>query len=251
MIDFNHGSGHPEHGKDIGDLINAALDAALVEENAKQTPRDYLGVSGVARNCSRQIQYDFTNTPKDPGKGFNGKTLRKFRGGHWYEDDTIDIMRLAGFDIKNLDKHGRQFGFEDLDGRYKGHCDGVVISAPVPIKTPCLFEHKAVGNKSFGKFIKQGVRRANGTYYGQLQEYMAYLQLAENPALFCVRNTDTQEFYWELVKFDAAEAQRLADRAYQIITDTDAGVLQPRAAASPDHFECKWCDWSERCWKDG
>ena len=36
-------------------------------------------------------------------------------------------MQGAGFNVRTRGKDGRQFGFEDCDGRFKGHIDGVVI----------------------------------------------------------------------------------------------------------------------------
>jgi hypothetical protein len=50
------------------------------------------------------------------------------------------------------------------------------------------------------------------------------------------------------VPFDAALAQRLSDRAVNILRATEAHELLPRIATSPDHHECRWCPWARRCW---
>ena len=68
--------------------------------------------------------------------------------------------------------------------------------------------------------------------------------ISENPALFTAVNKDTAELHHELVPFDAALAQRLSDRAVNILRATEAHELLPRIATSPDHFECQRCPWS-------
>ena len=49
--------------------------------------------------------------------------------------------------------------------------------------------------------------------------------------------------------FDPEEAQRQTDKAVRIIQATEAGDLLPRAFAAADHFECRFCPFSGRCWK--
>ena len=69
------------------------------------------------------------------------------------------------------------------------------------------------------------------------------------PALFTAINKDTAELHHELVPFDADLAQRMSDRGVRILQATDAGELLPRVATTPDFFECRFCPWSERCWR--
>lgn len=251
MLDFNHGTVHPATPDGINDRFNAAIDAALVTSNARETPRNYVGVSSIGNACARKIQYDFTDTPKDEDKGFSGRTLRKFGAGHYFEDDTAELMRDAGFDLQtHRPEDGSQFGFEALDGKFSGHIDGVICGGPTWLCTPCLWEHKAVGHKSFSKHQKNNILQANKTYAAQIAVYQAYLNLTENPAVFTVRNTDTQEIYWELVPFNAPLAQDMSDRAVNIVKATEAGETLPRAFAQSTHFECRWCSYAKTCWGD-
>ena len=69
-----------------------------------------------------------------------------------------------------------------------------------------------------------------------------------NPALFTAINKDSQEIWFELVPFDGGLAQRMSDRAVNVITATEAGELLPRHKTTPSHVECKWCAWQDRCW---
>ncbi len=88
----------------------------------------------------------------------------------------------------------------------------------------------------------------------QVAVYQAYMEatvpgISQNPALFTAINKDTSEIYHELVPFDGGLAQKMSDKGVRIIQATEAGELLPRIAQSADFFECKFCDWSDRCWR--
>jgi hypothetical protein len=50
------------------------------------------------------------------------------------------------------------------------------------------------------------------------------------------------------VPFDAGLAQAASDKAVRILQASEAGEWLPRIAVNPDHFECAFCAWQERCW---
>ena len=45
-------------------------------------------------------------------------------------------------------------------------------------------------------------------------------------------------------------AQRMSDRAVKVIQATEAGELLPRVASEPSFYECKYCAWARRCWRE-
>jgi hypothetical protein len=61
-------------------------------------------------------------------------------------------------------------------------------------------------------------------------------------------NKDTCELWHELVPFNGALAQVASDKAVRILQACDAGEWLPRVSADPEHFECAWCAWRQRCW---
>lgn len=262
MIDLNHNSAcqyeAPARSPGIGPVINAAIDAALTARHRAQPPRQYVSTSGLGRECLRQIQYDYLAVPKDEGRDFEPKTLRIFEAGHRGEDVVAAWLRSAGFDIRSERADGRQFGFSVLDGRFKGHIDGCLIRGPAPIAYPALWENKALGAASWKDVVKHGVVLSKQVYAAQMALYQAYLDLT-NPALFTALNRDTWELYCELVPFDPALAQRMSDRAVQVVRASDAEELQPRAVADRTSVVCRggkaggaWhasCPWQDRCWK--
>jgi hypothetical protein len=130
----------------------------------------------------------------------------------------------------------------------RGHADGVIVAGPeVGLRWPALWEHKALGQKSRAEIVKRGVRIARPVYFAQVQLYMAYLGLAT--ALFTALNRDTLALHHEAVPFDAVEAQRLSDRAVDILRAAEASELPPRVAAAADFHLCRLCPYATRCWE--
>ena len=249
MLDFNH---RPT----IADRLNALVDERLVADNANRSPRDYLGGSRVGVACERALQFEFTATPKDAGGDFSGRTLRIFAIGHALEDLAIAWLRSAGIEIftrKGNRPDGEQFGFSAAGGRLRGHVDGVIAAATLPVGVPALWECKTMNAKNWRACVKDGVAKSKPVYAAQIALYQAYMEasvpgISAAPALFTAINKDTAELHHELVPFDPDLAQRMSDRAVRILQATDAGELLPRIARDRDFFECRMCPWADRCW---
>ena len=176
MIDLNHQSGlvygRAAHaGIDTTARINAHVDAALVTRNQRQRPRDYLGGSRVGEACARKLVYEVAHAPKDAGRDFDGGILRIFDAGHQFETLSIRWLRQAGFDLRDRGADGEQFGFAAAGGKLRGHADGVIVAGPdVGIRWPALFEHKALGQKSWNDLVKHGLRQSKPVYHPRGQD---------------------------------------------------------------------------------
>lgn len=240
ILDFN--SKHT-----LSDRFNELIDAAI-DRNAKhESRREYLGGSAIGEPCARRLQYEYNDAPRDEGSGFPPRTRRIFYRGHQCEDWAARWIRDAGFNLRT-EKHGRQFGFEDCDGRFKGHADGVIIEAPDGFKAPALWEHKTLGAKGFNQLKKHGIAKAYPKYAAQVATYQAYFQLAENPAFFTALCADTMAIHLELVPFNQALAQECMDKAANILTACDHGETLPRITDDPTSFYCRFCPFQEVCW---
>lgn len=239
MLDFNH-------SKTRGDQLNQLIDEALVIP--KEAPRDYLGGSRLGHECARALQYEFFNVPKD--RPFSGQLMRTFAIGHALEDLAAEWLRSAGLNLRTVDAEGKQFGFITGKGKIRGHIDGVIVGGPKEFGPfPRLWECKTASAKKWREFEKNKVKKANITYFIQVQTYMAYMDLTDNPALWTVINKDDSSLYHEDIPFDQSAAQDASDRAARIIQACEAGELLPREYPSADFFQCKWCNYGERCWK--
>jgi hypothetical protein len=241
MIDFN-----PSHmTRSVAvQAIHEALDAVAPPVEKR---RDYVGASAIGSPCERRVQYEFLGTPHDEGWRYSARTLRIFQRGHIMESAAAIWLSDAGFRLTQSAKHGGPIGFSVAGGQYKGHVDRVITHGPEGIEYPCVWEHKAVGAKSWKAIESKGLAKAKPEYADQISQYQSYLDLTA-PALFQATNTDTMEIYLELVPFDKARAQAASDRAVAIIKDSRAGSLRPRPTEDPDFYACKDCPFRVRCW---
>lgn len=228
--------------------LRTVVDNAIVEKQKKRERREYIGASSIGDQCSRKIQYRFMNYPVDKEKEFSARTLRIFQFGHEIEDYAAKWIKDAGFDLRTEDSQGEQFGFSIADGKIRGHIDGVLCDGPVKLGYPCLWENKSANDKKFQSFVRLGVEKANSIYATQLAIYQAYMELTEHPALFTVVNKNTSDIYYELVPFNKHLAQEASDKAANILTASEAGVMLPRIAQSQDYYLCKFCDFQSVCW---
>jgi len=233
---------------EITDQISKELDKAIVDKNSERKKRTYLGGSSLGESCSRKIQYRYLGTESDKGRDFTANTLRIFQFGHEIEDSVAQWLKNANFDLRTEDKKGEQFGFSIADGEIKGHIDGVICGGPVSMGYPCLWENKSANDKKFREFMMKGVARTNQVYAAQIALYQAYMNLTEHPCLFTVLNKNTSQIYYELVPFNKALAQEMSDKAVNILDATKAKETLPRVAYSRDFFDCKWCEFQDRCW---
>jgi len=261
LIDLNHGSGVKLGARTIGDDINDAIDAGIIARRAKEPPRDYLGASVLGDPCGRRLCYIYAKTPADVD--FTPLAIRRFDIGHEMEDflggeaETDGVFKAAaarwfqdaGFVLKTRTKTGDQFRWKALDGKISGAIDGVFMGRdrhPVIIPIPCIWETKALAVKGWNKIKKHGLKIAHDIYYGQVQINMAYLDVFRT--LFTAINKNTQELHHELIEFDPPRAQRISDRAVDVIKAVESGTLLDRVANNPDFFLCKMCSYQKRCW---
>jgi hypothetical protein len=241
VLDFNS---HTTLSDRFVELIDKAIDANASQEK----PRNYLGGSTVGEPCLRRLQYEYQNAPKDEGADFEPRTRRIFHRGHQGEDWMAEWIRAAGFDLKTHKPSGDQFGFEDCDGRFKGHIDGVIIAGPEGFKFPALWENKVLGAKGFNQIKRHGVPKAYPKYAAQVATYQAYMQLAENPVFFTALNADTMEIHLELMPFNQPLAQESIDKAARVLTACDHGETLPRATDDRASFACRFCPYQGVCW---
>lgn len=173
MLDFNSRTTFADH-------LNQRIDAALVGERAAVPARGYLGASRLGVACDRALQFEFTDTPRDPGAGLDGRTLRVFEIGHALEEVAIRWLRASGVDLVTRTRDGGQIGFSVAGGRIRGHVDGVVFGAPdtPTLQVPALWECKTMNAKAWRETVAKGVVLAKPIYAVQIAIYQAYLEPA-------------------------------------------------------------------------
>lgn len=234
--------------KMLSDRLNPIIDAALEAKRDQEEKREYLGGSRLGVECERALQFEFFNSPKDPGKDFPGRILRVFERGHWVEAAVVRWLQLAGVSILTEDEGGGQFGFSEHGGLFRGHCDGILTAGPEPFGLfPRLWENKGIQEKDWKALAKHGLRKEKPIYWAQCQVYMSKFGLTENPALFSAVNMNTMEIYWESVSFNPSAAAQFDAKAVRVLQSCLAGELLPRLSQDPTFYQCKWCSWARRC----
>jgi hypothetical protein len=104
-----------------------------------------------------------------------------------------------------------------------------------------------MNDKSWKDTAKRGVLVSKPIYYAQIQLYMAYMKLDENPCLFTALNKDTSELYFEFVPFDVEAAQLYSDRAALVVQASERGEALPCISKDPSFFRCKMCHHYKIC----
>lgn len=218
--------------------LNQLVDNALETDNASQPPREYLGASEIGDPCERRLGFKWHKFPAEP---FKGRGIRRFRMGHIHEDETARWLKMAGFRLS-----GEQLEFSLADEKFSGHIDGCLLSGPVELPYPVLWEHKIMKASIWRELTRSNVEAEHPKYFAQLQVYMR--QFGWKAALFTALNTDTSELHFELVEFNAAKAEVYIDRAQRILTSESPQEL-PRIGRSEFDFNCKFCPYKAECWQ--
>lgn len=235
MIDFNKSI---MKAKAVNQAINDRIDAAMVE-TAPLSDRKHLGPSLIGKECLRAIQLGWKR-PKPPSPRLQRIAWR----GNTWEPYAKSLMEKAGFVFAD----GRG-GFSQLGGAFAGSDDGNIIKGPKieGVAYPCLWEHKALGQKSFAQIERHGLAKGKPEYADQVSLYQAYHSLDENPAIFTISNVNDGDLLHLLIPFDAARAQAASDKAVAVVKATEAGQLLPRIDPKREHWSCKFCDHFIEC----
>jgi hypothetical protein len=263
MVDFTN-----RITSSIGDVISELVDDALVAHTKAEYEKGRgsgqgeiaakrIGAAYAGTECMRALAFRYHKFPREDREGpvNKGELQRHADAGHWTEDKTAEWMRFADFVILSNKGDGEQFGWHAArnpeTGQYRmaGEVDGVITVVPDRLKglirIPCIWESKKATDKKWTKFSKDKVSKADPVYYGQVQLNMAYLNVEQT--LFSMLNLDTMKYYWELIDFDQKHAQRISDRALEVIQSQTPEQFA-RLGRSEDDFVCKFCDYHDRCW---
>jgi hypothetical protein len=222
------------------DAMNAAMEART------EYKRGYLGMSSIGNECERQLWLSFrwTYTPS-----FDAKTLKRFADGH--ASEAIMAARLKatpGVTLIDLDPEtGRQFGYRDFGGHFRGHADGHIEGLYQAPKTPHIWEHKCSEKmtalqKLTAQNEKTALKQWNETYYAQAVLYMDYGGYSRH-YLTC-STPGTRDETSCRTDADPVHAARLKAKAERIIFADEAPA---RISEDETFFKCRFCDFADVC----
>lgn len=213
------------------------VDLALERKAQESKSRDYIGGSVLGEECSAKMWWSYHH----PKPITDARVNRIFRLGNIIEDEVIELLRMAGLTVYTEMDNGDQFGF--VDGVVAGHIDGVVTGLPESTK-PHLLEIKSAKSTRFKEFEKKGYK-CDSKYWTQIQVYMRKMNL--DKALVVIYNKDTSELLFLRYDLEKRFADSKISRGKAI-----AEMQEPpmRIATKPTFYKCKWCDYSEECWRE-
>lgn len=231
---------------DLASPIYEAYEAGLIPpvtirlRGGKETPRQYLGASGLGGSCARKTWAQWRGL-----SSFEGRLLRLFRTGDVYEERMRAELVAIGFEAA-----GDQARFEACGGRVAGHSDGFVRYGDMPW---ALWEAKTANHKRTTELKKllreqggEGLKEWDAKYWGQIHLYMAAFDV--HVCLYSVTNKDRDERLDFLVERDDRVAVELGERAREIL---EADGPPARAYQRPSTPQCTiFCDQEAWCWGD-
>lgn len=232
----------------LADPTLEAADRALEAISRRRPRRSYLGMSAIGNPCSRKLWYGLraTGAPQ-----FDAATLKRFADGEASEVTMADRLRLVpGITLLTIDpESGRQYGFSDIDGQFKGHMDGAVLGLIQAPKTWHVWEHKCVNEKKFSELTRlkaqaerSALKQWDEIYYAQAVLYMSYSGMERH--YLTVATPGTRSAMSVRSDGDPAYAEVLKDKARRIL---GASVPPTRVSNSPSWFQCRYCEHAETC----
>lgn len=201
--------------------------------------RAHLGASQIGKPCDRELWYQFRWATRPE---FEGRMLRLFETGQLQEARLVADLRAIGVEVHEVDPEtGRQFQVEEVGGHFGGSLDGAGHGFEESSQWHVL-EFKTSNVKKFAELKKKGVEAAQPVHYAQMQTYMHLTGMRRAYYLSVCKDTD--EIHGERVRYDAAFAKQMIERARSIITAPEPPA---RLSLDPDFFQCRWCDHRAIC----
>lgn len=225
-----------------------AMKVALEEVAAADKPRPYLGMSSIGDECSRKLWYQWRWFDANV---FDADTLARFADGHASEDITADRLRkVPGINLVTHLSTGKQIGYSDIGGHFKGHLDGQIEGLLQAPKTKHVWEHKCVNEAKFKKLEKlkeelgekQALAKWDEIYYAQAVLYMFYADLTRH--YLTVTTPGSREITSCRTEANNDYARELIAKAESIICSEEP---PQKLSQDPSFYKCKWCNFSDVC----
>lgn len=228
-----------------------AIGAAMENVNRTDPPRGYLGMSSIGEECERRLFYQFRFC-FPAGGGFDAKGLSNVQDGHRTEDVMAERLRMVpGVELHTVDPtSGKQFGFKDLAGHFRGHIDGAIRGILQAPKAWHIWENKASekGPAELAKAKadvgeKAALAKWHPTYYAQAVLYMHYGEMDRH---YITVTGPGGRMPWTSARTNAAPevAATLIAKADRVIF---AAEPPPRLSDDPSFFKCKFCPAAQTC----
>lgn len=235
----------------VNDPTLDAINAAIENINNLEKPRPYLGMSAIGMDCEAFLWRNFRWCGPSGG-GFDAKALANFEDGHRTEDLMASRLRMVpGVKLYTIDpSSGKQFGFSDLGGHFRGHIDGAIQGILQAPQAWHIWENKASekGPAELAKAKaklgeKAALKEWHPVYYAQAILYMHYGEM-ERHYLTCTSPGGRLPITSVRTNADDAEAYWLKAKAERIIFSQEP---LPKISEDASFWKCKSCAMAAQC----
>lgn len=229
-------------------LINTLYEM-IEDERASELPRAYVGASSIGDECERKLYYQL----REPEKAENAKAelILAANDGHRSEDLMAAYLRkIPGIELQTHGANGKQLGYSDLNGQYRGHADGIISGILLAPKTPHVWEHKCKNDKFYNALtklkekhdIKDVLRAWDYNYYCQAVTYMHYFDIKRHYTTVVLAGT--RKLQTIRTNCNPNLAKELREKAQRVLSYTSVpyGISE-----NPAFFKCKWCFYRNYC----
>ncbi|KAB1068884.1 PD-(D/E)XK nuclease family protein [Methylobacterium planeticum] len=214
-----------------------AIDAAYVEA-ARTGDSAGVPMSGVANPCDRALWYQFRWAA--PGEGPEGARQRRFESGEIYEHRLLDMLRMIGCQVWEIDETtGKQIRVDLAGGHLRGKLDAVARGLPEAPATPHAIECKSSNDKSFKAIVKGPIRETKPEHFAQIQLYLHALDLRRG--LYMLANKNDDAVHCERVEYDPVFCLALVARIERVVAAPRPPARLHDDPTSKAAFACQWC----------
>lgn len=231
-----------------------AVHRAVESLATKEKLRNYLGASQAGGKCDRKNHYDLVRAPKSPKKA---KLIYAAEDGYRCEEVIAQRLRMVeGIELWTHDENGKQFEFTDLDGKFRGHPDGIIKGLIQSPKTLHIWENKSKNQKLFDEFKKAKdqygekacLENWHFEYYVQAQILMHYFEMTRHYMTVCLAGA--RDIASCRTDYHKSFALAQIDKAKRLLAGAESGSVPTRISERREFWLCKFCDYHEHCWKD-
>lgn len=225
-----------------------ALQREVEKAQRGKEQRDYLGASQIGDPCARKIWYKFNKYPEEEVSAIG---LMAADSGYYAEEITAKRLRaIPGINLITHKEDGTQYGWSAIDGKFKGHYDGIITGLIQAPKAKHIWEHKDKDHNKFADFQnkkkqygeKRVLEKWDEKYFGQAQVNMHFEKVDRH--YMTVSYAGARKYDSCRTEYQPEVAERYVDRAHKIIEATQP---PPRINEAPDFFLCKFCSFRKIC----
>ena len=215
--------------------VEEIIDKAFNNLEREKT-RQYIGASGVGHPCNAYLSFCLRGFPEAE---ITPKVKRIFRDGNRIEDEVVKDLKLAGYEVKEVDEvTGKQHRYSMFGDHVVGNSDGIIVID----KEEYVLEIKSMNDARWKKCKKVGVKVSDYKYFAQMQLLMGLSGI--HKACLVSYNKNSSEYLSEIVTFDEFEYADLQRRISEVLEGKGRKI-----SSDPAYFSCKMCFKKSTCWE--